>query len=373
MKRGKILAYAANIGRREKIQSFLVGVYALALGTVSLFLTLVLYSFIGEIPPILCFFPAVALSSWYGGWKAGIITTIVGVSGVYYFLPHHSIVILVIFAGGAGIISFVIDTCKRTDEVARYKKREKEYAELLMYLQKANEKAQIEVKARDEFLSIASHELKTPLTSVVLQLQTALNNISNVSLANFSVENLLKMLKSAEQQSRRLTKMINDLLNVSLITTGRLELEREEVNLTQVVKEVVDRFSERLEKEQYSLKLQIPEKPIVGRWDKVRVEQVITNLVSNAIKYGRGKPIEVSVSKNGSFAKLIVKDEGIGIPKEHQQRIFGRFQRAVSAAEYKGLGIGLYITHQIVKAHGGKVKISSKAGKGSTFVVELPL
>lgn len=380
MKKEKIFNYIEHTIKRERVRFLFIYVYALSLGTVALFVSLILYSYAGEMSLFILFFPSITLSSWHGGWKAGVVTTLVGTIGVYYFLtapfalklpPFPLAITLLLYTWGGVFISFILDMCKKTDLISKYKKREKDYAELLLYLQKENAKAQVEIKARDEFLSIASHELKTPLTSMLLQLQTALHNISSVSLANFSVENLLKMLKNAEQQTKRLSKMINDLLNVSLITTGRLELEREEVDLNTIVKDVRERFSEKIEKENYTLRVHI-DGPVVGKWDKLRIEQVVTNLISNAIKYGNGKPIDVFVSKHGSTARLIIKDQGIGIPSEYQSRIFERFERAVSPSEYKGLGIGLYITHQIVKAHGGRIKVDSKSGKGSIFTVELP-
>ncbi|KKQ14801.1 MAG: Sensory box histidine kinase [Candidatus Daviesbacteria bacterium GW2011_GWA1_36_8] len=232
--------------------------------------------------------------------------------------------------------------------------------------------AQSEIKLRDEFLSMASHELKTPLTSMLLQIQSALHNIKNVSLANFSVANLLKMLESVETQTERLSKMINDLLNVSLITTGKLELEKENFDLSKTVREVVNRFVEKLEKEGYTLSLEA-DKEILGNWDKLRIEQVITNLLTNAIKYGDKKPIEVRVINFNKSGKIHVKDQGIGIPAELQKKIFEKFERAVTSSQFQGSGLGLYITNQIVKAHNGKVHLKSREGKGSTFIVELPV
>jgi len=252
-----------------------------------------------------------------------------------------------------------------------FKRKEREYLQLLSIMQKENRKYQQEIKARDEFLSLASHELKTPLSSLLLQLQTALHNIRNVSLANFSVENLLKMLQSAEQQSVRLSKMINDLLNTSLITTGRLELEREPVDLSTLVQDVIDQFAAK-EKDGARITLTAA-KNVVGEWDKLRIEQVVTNLLSNAIKYGDDKPIEVTVSKHDAHARLSVTDHGIGIPKEQQEKIFEKFKRGVSNHDYQGLGVGLYITAQIVKVHEGKITVRSKQNHGSTFTVELPL
>lgn len=253
-----------------------------------------------------------------------------------------------------------------------YKQKEKEYLELISQLQKENVQQQKEIKSRDEFLSIASHELKTPLSAMLLQIQTALHNIRNVSLANFSVEKLLNMLQSTEQQSKRLSKMINDLLNVSLIRTGRLDLEKENVDLGQLVKDVVDRFSEKGEREGSPLYLTSNEK-VVGNFDKLRIEQAVTNLVSNAIKYGDHEPIEIHVGKKDNIGKITVIDHGIGIPKDRQERIFERFERAVSNHNYKGLGVGLYITRHIVHTHNGRITLESNPNSGSKFTIDLPL
>ncbi len=208
---------------------------------------------------------------------------------------------------------------------------------------------------------------------MLLQIQLVLHNIRNVSLANFSIGNLLKMLDNAERQSKRLSKMIGDLLNVSLITTGRIDLELQPTNLAEITKTVVDNFSERMQKEGYEVKLQVLSEQINGSWDRIRIEQVITNLLTNAIKYGNKKPISIVLSQSQNKALLSVSDQGIGIPEEKKELIFARFARAVPAQQYDGLGVGLFITNQIVTAHGGKIKVESKPNKGSKFTVELPL
>lgn len=315
---------------------------------------------------------AVAISSYVGGLHLGIITLGIVTSGIVYIYPGISLFSALTVVIESILISFIVEKSQKIDISLEYKKREKDYQKLVSQLYDEKEKALQEIKARDEFLSIASHELKTPLTTMLSQTQVALHNIRNVSLANFSVENLLKMLESAESQTQRLSKMINDLLNVSLITTGRMDLEKEDMELTSTIKEVLDRFSAKIEKENLKINYH-PEREIRGEWDKLRIEQVVTNLLTNAIKYGQTKPIEVEVSNSNGSAKIKVVDQGIGIPKEMQSKIFSRFGRAVESKHYDGLGVGLYITSQIVKAHGGKISVDSSSGRGSTFLVELPL
>jgi signal transduction histidine kinase len=255
---------------------------------------------------------------------------------------------------------------KKSQKIRKQKKSLEDEHELRL-------QAEEEVRAREEFLSIASHELKNPLTSMLLQIQGILHNVKHVSLADFSVDKMMRMLESSEQQSRRLNKMISDLLNVSLITTGRMDLEMEKANLTDIVKDVAMRFTEQLERAGCEFKL-IATKPIEMKVDKLRIEQVITNLLSNAIKYGKGKPIVLEVEKDNTIARITVSDKGIGIPPENLERIFNRFERAaVDRKEYKGLGVGLYIASQIVNAHKGVIKVKSKSGEGSEFIVELPI
>lgn len=233
--------------------------------------------------------------------------------------------------------------------------------------------AQDAIQARDEFLSIATHELKTPLTSLLLQLQSVLHSIKNDSLANFSIDRTLESLESMIGQSKRINRLVNDLLNISLITTGKMKLEKEQTDLRQIVVDVAKRLSDLAEKNKSSITIK-DGKSIKGKWDKIRLEQVVTNLVTNAIKYGDNKPITVTLTSTSKNAVLIVSDQGIGIPKDKQKAIFDRFKRASNATQsFKGLGVGLYLVQQIVQAHKGTITVESKQDKGSTFLVELPL
>ncbi len=344
--------------------------------------SLLIYS-IHDASHFLFFILPVILNAWYGGIRPGLLTVFISTIAVFmlFLIPMYQSFLLLndafyldlvnyILIGV--LVSFVIDFHKQPDQSIAYEKLIQEYIHLLAKLDKNYKKAQEEIIARDEFLAVASHELKTPVTSMLLQVQAALHNIRNVSLAKFSVANLLQMLNSTEQQSKRLSKMVNDLLNTSLITTGRLELELENVDLAKTARDVSHRFSEKLKKEHIDLLL-TADKPIFGQLDKLRIEQVVTNLLSNAIKYGGGKLIKLSVTNSNSRGHIIVQDQGIGIPADLQEKIFGRFKRGVSPNEYRGLGVGLYITDQIVKAHKGKINVTSKEGKGTTFTIELPL
>ncbi len=321
--------------------------------------------FMFMIPPL--------IASWYGGVKLGVFSTVLaGLGYIYFLFPFYDPILLGAYVFVSSLVSLTIDRARKFDQVSQIRKKQVEYARRLTNEQKKNIKAQEEIRARDEFLSIASHELKTPLTLSLLQIQQALNNIRNVSLAKFSVQNLMNMLESVENQTDRLAKMIGDLSNISLITTGKLRLDREDIDLTKVTVDATKRVPAILGQEHYPIKI-YKKGSIIGKWDKVRIEQVIINLLTNAIKYGNNKPIEVRLEKSDHTARLVIRDQGIGIPKKLQKKIFDRFERAVANKEYQGLGVGLYITNQIIAAHRGSIMVSSKEGKGSTFIIELPL
>ncbi|HEY3500831.1 MAG TPA: HAMP domain-containing sensor histidine kinase, partial [Polyangiaceae bacterium] len=180
-----------------------------------------------------------------------------------------------------------------------------------------------------------------------------------------------RKLESAARQTERLERLIDNLLDVSRITTGHLELEPEEIDLVEVVGDVVER--QREEAAQSGVRIDIDGvAKASGIWDRMRVEQVVTNLLSNAVKYGDGKPIQVSIRADHEFVEVSVKDHGIGIAADDLERIFAQFERAAARRTYGGLGMGLYIARQIVTAHGGAVRVDSELGKGSTFSVSLP-
>jgi signal transduction histidine kinase len=223
------------------------------------------------------------------------------------------------------------------------------------------------VAQRDEFLSVASHELRTPVTSLQLAVQSALT-VGDNAPPGF----LRQALESAERQTRRLGRLVDALLDVSKIQAGRLELQKEPMDLVALVREVTALLAEDARRAGCEMRLLAGKEPLVGNWDKARLEQVVINLVSNAIKYGAGAPIEIAARSDGKRARFEVRDNGIGVPIAERGRIFERFERAVSARHYGGLGLGLYIVRRIVDAHGGHVAVESSQGEGARFVVELP-
>jgi PAS domain S-box-containing protein len=231
--------------------------------------------------------------------------------------------------------------------------------------------AQDAIRLRDEFLSIASHELKTPLTPLSLKLQMLASEAQRQPESPFrrAVQNYITI---GSRQVKKLSELVNDLLDVARIAGGRLRLELEEVELGTLVREVITRYEPEAVRAGSKLTLEEAPEAVTGHWDRLRLEQVITNLVDNAIKYGAGKPIRVFVDSDANRARLRVRDEGIGIAPEHLSRIFERFARAVSDRHYGGLGLGLYITHTIVQALSGSIQVESTPGLGATFTVVLP-
>jgi PAS domain S-box-containing protein len=227
------------------------------------------------------------------------------------------------------------------------------------------------IRARDEFLSVASHELRTPLSALQLQIQTLLQPPRRSPQAVLSPEQIKAKLEMAYRQIERLTRIVGELMDVSRITAGRLRLELEEIDLSAVVRNVVGRFGEEASRTHSHVEISATI-PVLGLWDRIRVEQVIANLLTNAFKFGGGKPIEITVEETGPIGRLVFVDHGIGIAPEDIERIFQRYEQAISSRAFGGLGLGLYIARQIIEAHGGTIRVESQPGAGSTFTIDLP-
>jgi signal transduction histidine kinase len=243
--------------------------------------------------------------------------------------------------------------------------RRRSEANALLYRQ-----AREEVRARDEFLSIASHELRTPVTALHVQLQM-LQRVVDRSGPSVP-EPVRERMTALDRQVRRLAGLVEALLDLSRIRLGRLELSREAVDLVALAAEVAAPYQGDPAMANGSpVKVSAPE-PVEAQLDRVRTEQVLENLLANAVKFGEGKPIEIAVSRDGSLVRVTVVDHGVGLEPGQQERIFGRFERAAPAQHYPGLGLGLYVCREIVEAHGGRIRAEGSPGKGTTVTVELP-
>ncbi len=226
------------------------------------------------------------------------------------------------------------------------------------------EEAQRAIRARDEFLSVASHELRTPLTALELQLGGLARRAAGTD------ERTKNKLAVIARQVKRLEVLVENLLDVSRVMAGKLQLELDECDFAHVVEDVAARLTDSARKAGSALRLDL--EPCRGRWDRSRLDQVVSNLLSNAIKYGANAPVDVRLRCEAERAELRVRDHGIGVPLEDQARIFERFERAVSHRQFGGLGLGLWIARQIAEAHGGIIAVDSKPGAGAEFIVTLP-
>jgi signal transduction histidine kinase len=229
------------------------------------------------------------------------------------------------------------------------------------------EEATAAARAREEFLQVASHELRGPIATVRLAVHLLRREVRACDAD--ACERRLRLL---DRQVARLLGLSETLLDVSRITAGRLELAPEQGDLAALAREVAVRFVDDAAEQGSAIEVDAPE-TVRCSYDPARIDQVLSNLLSNAVKYGRGGPIRVAVRAGAGRALVEVQDRGIGIASEHQERIFGRFERAVSSRNYGGLGLGLWIARRVVDAHGGAIRVRSVTGAGSTFTVELPL
>lgn len=227
------------------------------------------------------------------------------------------------------------------------------------------------VRARDEFLAVAGHELKTPVTALSLQAQAwqrRLLKAEQTGERRSTVEAWNRQVKGLE----RLTALIDELLDVSGINRGKLELNCEQLDLREVVEEVVSRYSDVLADSKSNVTVHTPE-AVWGAYDRMRIEQVLSNLLTNALKYGEGQPVHIHLHKEKGQAVVRVRDNGRGIAPEDQRRIFECFERAEPDPSTTGFGVGLWIVRQIVDASGGTIDVDSAVGQGSAFTVRMPL
>jgi signal transduction histidine kinase len=325
-------------------------VAGVSLGATGVLLRFAVYPQIGAKFGFVGYMPAVVMAAWFGGLVSGVLSTAVCASAAVYYMVSTGSGILSA-ADVLGLTVFVLTGLflGALNELVTRSRRHAEAA----------------IRARDEFLSVAGHELRTPLTALALQVQNLLRH-----RATLDGGGLDERLGRTDRYVVRLKQLVEELLDVSRVTAGRLKLELQEFDLSQLVKEVCERQTDELHNAGCTLKVEAA--AAMGCWDRNRIDQVLTNLLSNAAKYGQRAPVELYVTATDGLATLRVVDHGIGIAPDEQARIFERFERAASARNYGGLGLGLWIARQIIEAHGGLLRVESVEGQGSTFIVELP-
>jgi PAS domain S-box-containing protein len=232
--------------------------------------------------------------------------------------------------------------------------------------QAARVAAEEAVRIRDDFVAVAGHELKTPLAAMLLQIQVLRRTIHKAEPVDLE-ERVAKIARSGV----RLERLVEQLLDVSRITAGRLRLEPAPCDLADIARDVAERFAD-VSAQAGSEVTVCTDGHVEGIWDRQRLEAVIANLLSNALKFGARKPIEIVVVGGHGQAELRVTDHGIGIADEDRPKLFRRFERALAARDYGGFGLGLWICRNIVEASGGTIQVESEPDHGSTFIVRLP-
>jgi signal transduction histidine kinase len=366
---------------RKMNQGFIQNGVAILLVAFAILLQIQIRPLIGA-KAYLFLYPAVFFAALWGGGRTGMLATLLaGLSAWYFFLPDDpggrlaglsgaDIFGLIVFGATGVLFSYFSDLFRSALEGERSALVNRERA---IKEQKLTQAALMDaVRVRDEFLSIASHELKTPLTSLKLQLQMAQRSLRAPVLDPAALDRFSRGIALGASQVDRLATLVDSLLDVSRIQAGKLAFQFEPVDLSRQVAEVLERFSESFSSTNCPLDVKI-EKDVVVRADRFRLEQVLVNLLTNALKYGGGKPVHVTLRKAEKTACLSVQDFGIGIDPALQEKIFDRFERGGLNRNISGLGLGLYISKQIVDGHEGRIHVKSLPGEGSTFVVEIPL
>lgn len=255
--------------------------------------------------------------------------------------------------------------------IRRRHRAEVERDDLLIEEKKARQAAEDALKTRETFISLAAHEFRTPLTVLILQLQLLLRTARGETKKPSTQEETIKSILSADAQSKRLQALIEDLLYIAHENNTKVHLELQNTDLTKIVRNVSKTLDSMIQNSGSKLELHLDDR-CQGLWDSKKLEKLVTNLLTNALKFGAHKPIELSVRCEERGASLIIKDQGIGIYGKDQERIFEKFGRAVSEFNFGGFGLGLYISQLIVEAHHGSIKVDSEPGQGSVFSVFLP-
>ncbi|WP_322847110.1 hybrid sensor histidine kinase/response regulator [Pseudomonas sp. B33.4] len=259
---------------------------------------------------------------------------------------------------------------KQQVEALEQARREQEA--LLQQLQSTQLELEQAVRMRDDFMSIVAHEVRTPLNGLILETQLRKMHLARDNAAAFTLDKMHAMVDRDERQIKSLIRLIEDMLDVSRIRTGKLSIRPSRFDLVQLVSNLLQNFAQQIEAAETEVSFSAPA-PVEGNWDEFRIEQVVTNLLTNALRYGGRSPIQVRVYREGDEARVEVQDRGIGISQENQKRIFQQFERVSAKTVVAGLGLGLFISEQIVAAHGGSIVVESEINEGAQFRVCLPI
>jgi signal transduction histidine kinase len=257
-------------------------------------------------------------------------------------------------------------------QVEELEQSRREQEALLKQLQSTQLELEQAVRMRDDFMSIVAHEVRTPLNGLILETQLRKMHLARDNAAAFTLDKMHAMVDRDERQIKSLIRLIEDMLDVSRIRTGKLSIRPTRFDLSALVRGLLQNFAPQIDAAESSVTLEA-EQPVVGSWDEFRIEQVISNLLTNALRYGAKSPITVKVYSETGQARVEVRDLGIGISEENQMRIFQQFERVTAKHAVAGLGLGLFISEQIVAAHGGSITVESRIGEGALFRVCLPL
>ena len=257
-------------------------------------------------------------------------------------------------------------------QVEALERSRREQEALLQQLQSTQLELEQAVRMRDDFMSIVAHEVRTPLNGLILETQLRKMHLARDNAAAFTLDKRHAMVDRDERQIKSLIRLIEDMLDVSRIRTGKLSIRPTHFDLAALARGLVQNFAPQIEAAEASVSLDA-EHPVMGDWDEFRIEQVISNLLTNALRYGAKSPISLKVYSENGEARVEVRDSGIGISEENQQRIFQQFERVSANHVAAGLGLGLFISEQIVAAHGGTITVESRIGEGALFRVCLPL
>ncbi|MCF4996769.1 response regulator [Pseudomonas syringae] len=248
----------------------------------------------------------------------------------------------------------------------------REQEALLERLQRTQLELEQAVRMRDDFMSIVAHEVRTPLNGLILETQLRKMHLARDNASAFTLDKMHAMVDRDERQIKSLIRLIEDMLDVSRIRTGKLSIRPSPVDLRKLVQTLLENLAQQIEAAETSVSLEADD-PVLGCWDEFRIEQVVTNLMTNALRYGGRNPVQVRVYRQGNEARVEVQDQGIGISEENQKRIFQQFERVSAKTVIAGLGLGLFISEQIVAAHGGSIVVESRINEGALFRVCLPI